>query len=150
MSQFRVQQVDHIELYVPDQYEAARWYKQVFGLEIMREFEFWVENGPLMISSDGGSTMLALFKGEAPGFQPVPGFRRVAFRVDGPGFIQFLDRLPEQPVFDHSGQSTHKLEVIDHDKSYSVYFCDPYGNRYEVTSYDYSYITQQLAQVRQT
>ena len=32
MSQFRVQQVDHIELYVPDQYEAARWYKQVFGI----------------------------------------------------------------------------------------------------------------------
>jgi catechol 2,3-dioxygenase-like lactoylglutathione lyase family enzyme len=148
MNQFRVQQVDHIELYVPDQYEAARWYEQVFGLEIMREFEFWVEAGPLMISSDGGSTKLALFKGEAPGFHPVPGFRRVAFRVDGPGFIQFLNRLQEQPVFDHSGQSTNKLEIIDHDKSYSAYFCDPYGNRYEVTTYDYNYISQQLVQER--
>lgn len=142
--QFQVQQVDHIELYVPDQYEAAQWYQQVFGMEIMTDYEFWVkEEGPLMISTHSGGTMLALFKGEAPGLRQPFSFRRVAFRVDGPGFMAFLNRLQHQPVFDHAGKSVNNLEIVDHVKSYSVYFCDPYGNRYEITTYDHSYVSQQ-------
>jgi catechol 2,3-dioxygenase-like lactoylglutathione lyase family enzyme len=143
--QFRVQQVDHIELYVPDQYEAAQWYKQIFGLEIMPDFEFWAGGGgPLMLSSDGGSTKIALFNGEAPGFRPVTGFQRVAFRVDGPGFFDFLNRLQAQPVYDHSGRPVNTLKISDHTKAYSVYFCDPYGNPYEITTYDYDYVSAQV------
>jgi catechol 2,3-dioxygenase-like lactoylglutathione lyase family enzyme len=140
--QFQVRQVDHIELYVPDQYQAARWYEQVLGLKIIPEYTFWAdEGGPLMISSDGGSTKLALFKGEPPGFSsPLIGFRRVAFRVDGPGFLEFLERLGDHPVFDHEGRPATTLSVVDHDLAYSVYFCDPYGNRYEVTTYDYEHV----------
>ena len=57
MGKFEVQQIDHVELFVPDRYEAARWYQEVLGHEIIPEFEFWAEdeNGPLMISSNGGS-----------------------------------------------------------------------------------------------
>lgn len=142
--QFRVQQVDHIELCVPDQYEAAKWYQQVFGLEIMAEYQAWAEGGPLMISSDGGSTKLALFQGKPPGFRVPTGFQRVAFRVDGPGFLGFLSCLKEQPVYDHEGRSTNTLEVSDHELAYSVYFCDPYGNRYEITTYDYELVSQRL------
>jgi catechol 2,3-dioxygenase-like lactoylglutathione lyase family enzyme len=140
--QFRVQQVDHIELFVPDQAEAAGWYDRVFGLKIMPEYRFWAdEGGPLMISSDGGSTKLALFKGKSPGFRSITGFQRVAFRVDGPGFLEFLNHLQAQPVFNQDGQAVKTLQVIDHDRAYSVYFCDPYGNRYEITTYDYEYVS---------
>lgn len=142
---FRVKQIDHVELYVPDQYTAAQWYQQVFGLEIVPGFEFWAAAGPLMISSDGGHTKLALFKGEPPGFKSPIGFQRVAFHVDSQGFLTFLNRLAEHPVFDHDGNQAYSLEVVDHDLSYSLYFCDPYGNRYEVTTYDYQIVHDHLS-----
>lgn len=143
-SDFRVQQIDHVELIVPDQYQAAEWYRQVFGLRIMEDFEFWAADGPLMISSDGGHTKLALFKGDAPGFSRPVGFQRVAFHVDGQGLLTFLDRLAKHPVFDHDGRKVYELDVVDHDLSYSLYFCDPYGNRYEVTTYEYETVRSLL------
>lgn len=143
--QFQVQQVDHIELYVPDQDQAAQWYEQVLGMKILPAYAFWAdEGGPLMISSDGGSTKLALFRGEPPGFSALVGFQRVAFRMDGPGFLEFLERLADQPVFDHEGRPVTTLRVIDHDLAYSVYFCDPYGNRYEITTYDYEGVARRI------
>jgi hypothetical protein len=52
-------------LFVPDRYAAARWYEQSLGLRILPQHEHWAgPGGPLMISSDGGRTMLALFEGE--------------------------------------------------------------------------------------
>lgn len=142
---FRVQQLDHVELFVPDQFEAAKWYEQVLGLEVMPAFLGWADGGPLMISSDNGSTKLALFRGNTPGFHLPASFKRVAFRVDGSGFMTFLERLKAYPVHSDAGILVNYLFPVDHGKSYSVYFCDPYGNRYEVTSYDYGYIAQQLA-----
>jgi len=52
---FRVDQLDHVELLVPDRYEAARWYERVLGLAIVSDYEYWAQdpNGPLMISPDG-------------------------------------------------------------------------------------------------
>jgi len=143
-SNFRVKQIDHVEVIVPDQYQAAEWYRLVFGLQIMEDFEFWAADGPLMISSDGGHTKLALFQGDPPGFSQPVGFQRVAFQVDDQGFMTFLRRLEQHPVFDHDGREVHVLQVIDHDLSYSLYFCDPYGNRYEVTTYDYESVRAKL------
>lgn len=34
---FKVLQIDHVELFVPDRYEAARWYERVLGLEPVPE-----------------------------------------------------------------------------------------------------------------
>lgn len=34
---FRVEQIDHVELYVPDRYQAADWYHSVLGLEIVTD-----------------------------------------------------------------------------------------------------------------
>ena len=144
---FRVDGIDHVELFVPDRYVAAKWYEQVFGIKIVSDYEDWaVEGGPLMVSSDGGRTKLALFEGEPPGFRRLTGFKRVAFRVDGAGFIEFLSRLGSRLVFTDDGQAVDRLQHIDHDKAYSVYFSDPYGNRYEVTTYDYEYVTNKLSE----
>jgi catechol 2,3-dioxygenase-like lactoylglutathione lyase family enzyme len=131
----RVEQIDHVEVFVPDRREAARWYERVFGLEIMDGFEEWAANGgPLMVSS-GGGTKLALFEGEPRGSRETVGFRRVAFRVGGEGFVEFLGKLPELGV---------ESRVTDHDKAYSVYFPDPYGNDFEVTTYDHGYVSEHL------
>jgi catechol 2,3-dioxygenase-like lactoylglutathione lyase family enzyme len=142
---FTVLQIDHVELFVPDRYEAARWYEQTLGLRIVPECESWaVEGGPLMISSDGGSTKLALFAG-----QPVPGgskaaFHRVAFRVTGRGFAEFLARLPDLALESSTQQRVTAASVVDHQQAYSIYFDDPWGHLLEVTTYDYDETTALL------
>ena len=143
---YRVAQLDHVEFFVPSRREAASWYERVLGLEIVEDYEFWAADprGPLMISTPEGGTKLALFRGEAQGTRPTAGFHRVAFRVDGPGFVQFLARLKEIPLEDHEGRPLRPTDVIDHERSYSIYFCDPFGHRLEVTTYDHDYTAQRL------
>ena len=147
MSAFRVLQIDHVELFVPDRREAAAWYQRVLGFQIIPEFQVWAEDrrGPLMISSDSGGTKLALFEGQPQASRPTAGFHRVAFRVDAEGFVTFLRRLSEEPVHDDRGRQVTVGSVVDHRMAYSVYFCDPYGHRLEVTTYDYDATRAALA-----
>lgn len=143
---FKVTQIDHVELFVPDRREAARWYGETLGLDVLSQHEDWAEDpgGPLMISSDAGGTMLALFTGEPRGGRPTAGFHRVAFRVDGPGFFRFQEHAREHPVFDEAGREARDLKPRDHDKAFSFYFCDPWGHRLEVTTYDAAYVRERL------
>ncbi|MDA2938968.1 VOC family protein [Acidobacteria bacterium AH-259-A15] len=143
---FRVEQVDHIEVFVPNRYEAAEWYEKVLGLEIVLSYEQWAEDsrGPLMISSDNGNTKLALFEGQPQGSRETAGFHRVAFRVDAASFFEFVKRLADLHLKDHRGRLVTSQAVVDHQKAYSIYFCDPYGHRLEVTTYDYDEIKRAL------
>ncbi len=138
---FRVDQIDHVELFVPDPYQAASWYQRVFGLEIMREMEHWAQRGPLMISSDGGSTKLALFRGEPAPAPETAAFRCLAFRVDGITFVEFLDRVEELDLRDETGCRLDTLRVSDHQEAVSVYFQDPWGHRLELTTYEPERVT---------
>src|ERR671929_628893 len=61
-SGFKVSQIDHVHVYVADRRAAARWYADVLGLEVCHDIENEDDGGPLVVSSDGGSTGLALFK----------------------------------------------------------------------------------------
>jgi catechol 2,3-dioxygenase-like lactoylglutathione lyase family enzyme len=145
---FKVQQIDHVELYVPDRYEAAGWYERVLGLQIVRECEGWAaDGGPLMISSDAGSTKLALFEGRPapPPATLTAAFHRVAFRVSGGGFSEFLRRLPELALEDSRQRPVTADSVVDHRQAYSIYFDDPYGHLLEVTTYDYDEVSAFLA-----
>lgn len=136
---FRVAQIDHVEVHVPDVAGAADWYRRVLGLSPVSGLGWEI---PLMISSDGGSTKLALFKGE-PQTDDV-GWRRVAFRVSGASFLEFLRRLESVPVRDRDGSAVGPRDVVDHDVAWSIYFSDPYGNPLEITSYDYAEVADGL------
>lgn len=134
---FKVLQIDHVELFVPDRYEAATWYERVLGLQIVPECEAWaVGGGPLMISSDGGSTKLALFEGQPAASGPTAAFRRVAFRVTAAGFAEFVTRNPDLVTTD---------AVVDHQQAFSIYFTDPHGHQLEVTTYEYDDTSAWLA-----
>jgi catechol 2,3-dioxygenase-like lactoylglutathione lyase family enzyme len=135
---FRVAQIDHVELFVPDRREAAKWYAEVLGLDPLRNAEKWaaLPGGPLMISPDGGRTKLALFEGEPQGTRPTAGFHRVAFRVSGPDFLAFLVRADQLGL----GESRGPVPVVDHEAAFSAYFTDPYGHRLEVTTYDHEVV----------
>ena len=142
---FRVQQIDHVELFVPDPREAARWYGEILGFEVLKAYQGWAKDGgPLMISSDGGSTKLALFQGEARSTDQTSWYRRVAFRTDGSGFLAFLRRLESHPIFDGNGRRVRAGDVVDHEKAFSLYFCDPYGHPLEVTTYDHDHVARSL------
>jgi catechol 2,3-dioxygenase-like lactoylglutathione lyase family enzyme len=135
---FKVLQIDHVELFVPDRYEAARWYEHTLGLQVVPECEPWAAGGgPLMISSDGGSTKLALFEGQPASSAQTAAFRRVAFRVKAGGFAEFLRRLPDLALRDSHQRLVTNESVVDHQQAYSIYFDDPYGHLLEVTTYDY-------------
>jgi len=135
--EFSVDQIDHVELFVPDRRDAADWYRRILGLTILDEYEHWADNpnGPLMISSDGGSTKLALFEGKPQGDRETAGWHLVAFRVSGVNFEQFLGRLDELTLTDHHGETVSRGSVKDHGLAQSIYFNDPYGHRLELTTY---------------
>jgi catechol 2,3-dioxygenase-like lactoylglutathione lyase family enzyme len=143
---FKVLQIDHVELFVPSRYDAARWYEQILGLQTVPECEPWaVAGGPLMISSDGGSTKLALFEGQPAVGSPTAAFRRVAFRVTAGGFAEFLRRLPDLALTNSRAQPVTADSVVDHQQAYSIYFEDPWGHLLEVTTYDYDETSAMIA-----
>lgn len=90
-----------------------------------------------MISSDAGNTKLALFEGRPQGPRQTAGFHLVAFRVGAAGFESFVERLPALDLVDHRGQPVTADSVVDHAAALSIYFCDPFGHRLELTTYDY-------------
>ncbi len=149
---FRVQQIDHVELFVPDRLEGAKWYQKVLGLTIVHEYKQWAENphGPLMISSDGGSTKLALFTGDGKHGRETLNFRLVAFRVDAKGFLAFLKRIAsgELELVNEKGGALKTDSMVDHRQAWSIYFSDPWGHRLEVTSYEYDAIALKLGRLQ--
>ena len=135
--------VDHVELFVPDRYSAAAWYRKILGFEILPEHEHWAENpgGPLMISADGGDTKLALFTGTPQGDRTTAGYHLVAFRVSADEFKDFLARLPGLELKDHMGRHVTTDLMVDHQQAYSLYFNDPFGHRLELTTYEHKEMT---------
>lgn len=143
----RADQIDHVEFFVPDRRQGADWYRRVLGMDVMTEYECWADDphGPLMISSDGGSTKLALFQGVPQGSRPTAGFHLVAFRVGAVAFAQFVMCLSKLHLSDHRGRRVTADLVVDHGKAYSIYFSDPFGHRLELTTYEYNETKGKLA-----
>lgn len=147
---FRVDQIDHVELFVPNRFEASIWYQRVLGFQIIDKFKHWADDsgGPLMISSDGGNTKLALFEGTPQGKTNPSGIVLIAFRVSANSFLQFVDRLPELRLEDKHGRPVTSKLVVDHDQAFSIYFCDPFGNQLELTTYEHANVGMKLEKNR--
>jgi len=133
-------EIDHVEVFVPDRAAAAAWYARVLGLEPVQAWAHWATpRGPLMMSAAGGRSMVALFE-RLPCTERRAEHHRLAFRVSGPDFISFVRFGPAGPVYDQMGHALDGLIPMDHGGAFSVYFCDPWGNRCEVTTYDAKYV----------
>ena len=65
------------------------------------------------------------------------GFHLVAFRVSAVDFGSFLDKLPGLDLINHRGDPVTADLAADHSAAYSIYFCDPFGHRLELTTYEY-------------
>ncbi len=129
-----LQAIDHIHVLVSDRGAAEQWYAQVLGLHRVGELESWATGGgPLTIGNVAGTVHLALF-------ERVPEASRstIALSVSGAEFIAWKLHL--------SNVLGRQVEAEDHRLSWSVYFNDPDGNPYEITSYEYSAIASAVAQ----
>lgn len=143
---FRVDQIDHAELIVSSRIEAARWYQRVLGLEIVCEFQRWADDphGPLMIGTAAAGTKIALFEKPIVQSRITTGFQLLAFRVDGRRFLDFLSNLEDLAVLDREGNPVTRGDAKDHHLAFSIYFCDPWGNALEITTYDHATVRHDL------
>ena len=121
----KLKNIDHVHIFVTDRQESLKWYRTVLGLKPVKNLLFWAKTGPLTIGNDEGSIHIALFKGELRENRSV-----VAFNTSGKEFINWHKKINDA--------ANDNIEVVDHSVSFSIYFQDPYGNPYEITSYDYT------------
>jgi catechol-2,3-dioxygenase len=120
-----IRSIDHIHVFVVDRSAAARWYERVLGFTKVNEYEFWAaDGGPLTIQNREGTVHIALFERPAQSCRST-----IALRVSANEFLAWrthlTQELPQAPT------------VEDHDLSVSLYFHDPDGNPYEITTYEY-------------
>jgi catechol-2,3-dioxygenase len=129
----KMKSIDHVHVSVADRTAAEHWYEKVLGLIRVKELEFWAPGGgPLTIQDHEGTVHLALFEG-TPEKRP----STIAFGVDAKEFMRWRAHLGEV-------LGMH-LQAEDHTVSWSLYFTDPDGNRFEITSYGYETIQRELA-----
>lgn len=142
---FRMGRLDHVHVRVPDRAEAAAWYQRVLGFEPVEQFRFWAEGfdgGPLQISADGGETTLALFEA-GDGHPMVANVTGIAFSVDAETFVAFARALPGE-LRNADGRPLTPDDVVDFDLCWAYDFADPWGNRFELNSYEYDRVRREL------
>jgi catechol-2,3-dioxygenase len=121
-----LEKIDHIHIYAPNRLVAEKWYQDVLGFTRVKSLESWFsDGGPLTISNGGGH--LALFEHNNKNSTVI------AFAVDETNYHLWKEQLTIKNIF---------FIEDDHDLSWSLYFSDPYGNPYEITSYCYDEITK--------
>lgn len=141
----KVKCVDHIHLYVSDQKDGAVWLERVLGMKEMKDFNEW-ENGygPLMMKIEGCDTKIALFKGEPLHNNSVLQQTAIAFGTDGECFLKYIRTIRDLEFYDQNKRKLVAINVVDHNFAFSIYFNDPWGNGYEITTYDHDYVKEHL------
>lgn len=125
--------VDHLHVHVRDRAAAEAWYRDVLDLKRLDALAHWArDGGPLTIANAGGSIHLALF--EQP---PQAGNRStIALSTSAGGFVAWRRRL--------AAALGEAPRAVDHGQSWSLYFRDPDGNPYEITTYEHAAATAAL------
>lgn len=131
---------DHIHVYVTDRAAATDWYASVLGFTPVPELASWAaDGGPLTLADASHQVHLALFERPAQVCRST-----IALKVDATQLLAWHAHL--QTVLDLPADKS--IQIVDHQFSWSLYFSDPYGNPYEITSYDYAAIAALLAQAK--
>lgn len=124
--------VDHIHVNVSDRAAAEEWYQDIFGFKRVAALLSWAtQTGPLTVEDPSGSVHLAIFEREEPATTDA-----VAFGATGKEFLNWKSSLEEKGL---------ELRVADHSLAYSLYFGDPWGNSFEITTYERDFVAEQLS-----
>ncbi|MCE9658453.1 MAG: VOC family protein [Burkholderiales bacterium] len=123
--------IDHIHVFVADRAAAERWYGRVLGLSRLAPLEFWAaDGGPLTLGNASGSIHLALFERPAAKCRST-----IALGTSAEGLLAWRRHL--------AAALGKTVELVDHQVSWSIYFEDPDGNPFEVTTYDHAALAGQ-------
>ena len=123
--------IDHIHVYVTDRNKAEQWYADVMGFSRVPELESWAVDGPLTLQNPSGTVHIALFQAPAQPCRSV-----IAVAVGPNEFIAWRQHLVDK--------LKRPVEPEDHRLSWSLYFADPDGNPWEITSYQHAVIATLL------
>lgn len=139
----RIERIDHVHVEVSDRDRAAQWYADVLGLVRSKDLAIWAEHpkGPLILQTPDGLPVVSLFARDA---KPASRDATIAFRVSATDFLGFLDRIEHLELVRADGDTLTRADVVDHDMAWSIYFVDPWGNRFEVTTYEYRIVQDAL------
>lgn len=121
-----LERIDHIHVFVADRPAAEQWYARVLGLRRLAPLEFWApDGGPLTLGNASGTIHVALFE------RPAAAKCRstIALATSAEGLLAWERHLAKT--------LGKELPLVDHQVSWSIYFDDPDGNPFEVTTYDY-------------
>ena len=125
--------IDHVHVFVSDRKTSENWYRETLGFERTTELEFWAPNGgPLTVQNKDGSIHLALFERS-----PEKCRSTIALGSDASAFLLWKKHLQQHLL---AG-----VEAVDHEVSWSLYFNDPDGNPFEITTYEYQEVKRGLA-----
>ena len=119
--------IDHVHIYVANWGDAEQWYQRVLGFKRVDALMAWaVKNGPLTLENPEGNIHLALFERDSH-----PNTSAIAFGANGEEFLAWKAHLERHGL---------ELRHTDHKLAYSLYFSDPWGNLYEITTYERDYV----------
>lgn len=121
-----LERFDHIHVYTGDRAASEEWYARVMGFTRDADLAFWAaDGGPLTLSNPSGTIHIALFERPAQKCRST-----IALNATAAQFLAWRTHLGEM-----LGQA---VDAVDHQVSWSLYFADPDGNPYEITSYEYA------------
>jgi catechol-2,3-dioxygenase len=128
-----VSAIDHVHVHVSDRRAAEAWYAYVLGFTRTEELAFWaVDGGPLTLQNREGTVHIALFERT-----PTKTHSTIALRVTAREYLKWGRHLAS--VLDDPPESE------DHVVSLSLYFKDPDGNPYEITTYEHEFVREAVA-----
>jgi catechol 2,3-dioxygenase-like lactoylglutathione lyase family enzyme len=121
--------IDHAAISVRDLNQAVEFYTGVLGLKLTRR-EY--QKPGIEYFLDCGTSLIGLIQGDpAQGVHPLAGDgvggNHIGFRVHSRDFDAAVETLKARNVT--------ITFMKKREKSWSVYFCDPDGNKLEITSW---------------
>lgn len=106
----------------------------MLGLFRTDELAFWAaDGGPLTIQNQSGTIHLALFERV-----PTGGHATIALRVSAVEYLRWRSHL--------SDVLSGEFSEDDHQVSLSLYFNDPDGNPFEITTYEYRQVKAAMSE----